>query len=124
MSRLRRFCANAGAGGVVRASVIGLIAVLIASGELADGSGYRVVPILLGTFFASYPARHWMVDHVTLVRGLMNGAAVLAGIIVLVCKMAGVEKLPGLSLAACAFLGGYMGLYFWLLSDPRIERYD
>jgi hypothetical protein len=120
MDRLTRFIRNAGPQGCVFS---GIVAVIVLFGMIRDfrvGHWTVTLPILLATIGLTYTVRSLLVHNMSIMRVVMDALAI-AGIaaVVLLPKVAGPEPLWMRALMI-AFLGTYMGCYFWMLSDDRI----
>ena len=126
MSRIARFARNAGSMGTVMTAIMAgfVIYVLIANPEGANAR--LLVPVLFLAFFAMYPLRGLLVDHLETTRRILTGMIILGGLAVFVLGRAPGKPLdqPEGQLGIVIYLGIYMGGYFWLLSDPRVGRGD
>jgi len=120
MGRLRRFADNAGVQVLVQTGVVLLILVFAVWRDLQVGYWMYTVPVLLVALGASYFVRSLLVDNFRVVRIVMNVALVAAIIVLLVVGGLWGLKPLWLRLAVAAFVGLYLGCYFWLLSDDRI----
>jgi len=120
MGRLRRFADNAGVQVLVQTGVVLLILVFAVWRDLQVGYWMYTVPVLLVALGASYFVRSLLVDNFRVVRIVMNVALVAAIIVLLVVGGLWGLKPLWLRLSVAAFVGLYLGCYFWLLSDDRI----
>ena len=74
-------------------------------------------------FLFMYPFRSVLVGHLKIMTWVLSASMVAA----LAATFAVIETnadFYGTSIILAAFLGAYLGCYFWLMSDPRIERTD
>ena len=122
MNRLTRFFSNTGAIAIAQCAIVGIILFFAMRKDVASGLWIITLPVLLVSFFAGYPVRNWLVDHLRLTRILMNSVAVAGMICVVVLRRLKGEEPVAVRIALAAFIGLYMGLYFWLMSDQRITR--
>jgi len=120
MGRLRRFAGNAGVQVLVQTGIVLLILVFAVWRDLQVGYWMYTVPVLLVALGASYFLRSLLVDNFRVVRIVMNVALVAAIIVLLVVGSLWGLKPLWLRLLVAAFVGLYLGCYFWLLSDDRI----
>jgi hypothetical protein len=120
MGRLTRFIRNAGAQGCVFCAIVAVIVLFGMIRDFRVGHWTVTLPILLATIGLTYTVRSLLVHNISIMRVVMNALAI-AGIaaVVLLPKVAGPEPLWMRALMI-AFLGTYMGCYFWMLSDDRI----
>ena len=120
MTRLKRFFDNAGWGGAVRIAIVLAFLPLVLKGDVATGRWPYTVAALICPFVLSYLLRDVLVEHVHAAREAMNATLIGFMIVTAVAKRlvpAG-ELWP--NVAAAVFIGGYVGCYFWLMSDLRI----
>jgi hypothetical protein len=117
--RFTRFVKNAGGAGIIQILIMGIFFFFVLRKEIGSGQWLYTVPMMLIAFFATYPARNILVDHVGVTRVVMN-ALVVGTFVLLFVAMPEGERSRGRDLAIMAGVGLYMGAYFWLLSDERI----
>lgn len=120
MSRIEHFARNAGVQGCVLSGVVG---VLIGAGLMRDfreGNWAATLAVLFLTLGLPYFIRDRLVARATTVRNVMNGIALVCAVFVLLTPRPNCPEPIWLRAAVIAFLGAYMGVYFWLLSDRRV----
>jgi hypothetical protein len=126
MNRLSRFARNAGWRGTLRSIVVAAIFIFF----LFFSSSGRVelaiaAPLALAGFFLVYPLRGLLLLNLTVTRIVLGVSwiAIVGTAFVLEKAMKGLPKEePWFVTVLVAVAGVYMGAYFWLHSDPRIER--
>lgn len=101
-------------GAVSCALVFGLRA------DFRSGNWVATAPLIFGAIVASYCAREILIDHLSVTQIVMNTMAALAiAAVLFLPRVVG----PGplwLRALTDAYLAGYIGCYFWLLSDERL----
>ena len=125
LPRIPHFYRNVGVFGVVRTVLV--LTVVLAAGvslPLRD-SGYW--PVAVGAaagLLAPYLALDALVERVEVVMRFHRyaGIGILLGVVLLRQPIENASPIP--LAGALAFLALYIGAYFWLLSDPRIETRD
>jgi len=120
MSRLRRFITNAGLKGCLLTLAVMVATVFAVRKDVQTGLWMYTVATLLVAVGVAYLLRDALVYHVGVTRLLMNFVGTLAIITVAVGRRWLPGEAPWLRLTTAAFLGAYMGCYFWLMSDERI----
>ena len=82
------------------------------------------VTAVLASFFAAYALRNLLVENFRISRWILNGAVILGAAAGFLLRKRAPELIESLeaTLICGAFIGLYLGCYFWLLSDPRVER--
>ncbi len=124
IDRFVRFARNAGFRGTARTLlVLAAFAVLLAREGTGGNRATLAAAAVIGVVLA-YLGRELLLKSVRTTAIAMNAVLLLA----LVAAFAGnrllqmKEQPVALGLVVAAFLGLYLGSYFWLLSDPRVER--
>lgn len=123
MKRLRRFWRNSDIRG---SGAIRWVLLLVGLGfgtvhAVRSGSWVYLLPVLAATLLVTYLIRDWLVEHVAVVRAVMNAVLIVAVIVAMIPGAAEASESPWLEALIFGSLGTYLGCYFWLLSDERIE---
>ncbi len=121
MSRFQRFRENVGTVSAIQIFLVALILILRLRYEFTIGLWKATLPCLLISFYVAYFSRHLLVEHFELTqRALLFtwGAMILA---VLFVEVPDPEP-PKLRIAAATVMGLYIGVFFWVYSDPLIGR--
>ncbi len=119
MERVRRFGRNAGLwGGVWVGLVILLLLVLVV--QEAQERSWAYVPLFGVAFTLSYLLRNQLVQNHRVVHTVMNRLALAVWLVALFLRQSDFSGPPWVGGMVAAFVGAYVGCYFWLLSDPRI----
>jgi hypothetical protein len=121
MKRVQRFIANAGAAGFARSLVVLIIIYFAMRKDFATGLWHFTFPCLILCFFLSFPFRHQLVLRFQVTRIALNVIAVI-GFVILLFTGRHVSEPAYLRILLSLFIGLYMGIYFWLLSDPMVSR--
>lgn len=121
MQRFKQFVSNAKVQGCLSTGVVAIILLFGIIRDCRTGDVVFTVPVLAAAFGLPYVVRSFLIDNFTIVRMLMNGFA-LCGIalVMLLPKPVGPEPL-WLRVTIIGLLGAYMGCYFWMLSDERVQ---
>jgi hypothetical protein len=126
MNRLSRFTRNAGWRGTLRSILVAAIFIFFLffsrSGQVEIAIA---APLALAGFFLVYPFRGLLLLNLAVSRLVLgvSAIAIVGSALVLGKVMKDLPKQePWIVTALVAFAGVYMGAYFWLHSDPRIER--
>ena len=121
MERFKQYANNAGVRGLFKAAVT-LFAVvwsLIHYDKL--GIKWYDLPVLVGTFALPYRFRDFIVENMDPVRVLMNGTLIAAILIFAFLGDQLDQHTPyWFSTFFFGAVGLYWGLYFWMISDPRV----
>lgn len=122
MKRLRRFWRNADirGSGAIRWTLLAVGTGFFCYQAVQTGAWVYSFPLLAAAFLVTYLIRDWLVDHLEVVRAAMNVLLIVAVIASLIPGIRGSDS-PWLNALMIGFLGTYLGCYFWLLSDERIE---
>lgn len=119
MQRWRQLYKNAGKSGVAKTLIVGLIFLVIGfgNGESASAGILFVVGLL-----APRLLRKVMISHLSTSFAILRyfGMAIFGLVLI---GQSFKESLPEVALihGLCGTIGLYLGLYFWLLSDPEVE---
>lgn len=116
MNRVRRFWRNAGLRGIL---VVVVLIALVAQ-DLFSGRWVYTVPLLVLMFLVTYLFRDRLVENLESVRTVMNTVAIVAVLASVILRRIVPSESPWVAIAIVAFMGAYLGCYFWLLSDPRV----
>ncbi|XXX77241.1 hypothetical protein WMF30_00505 [Sorangium sp. So ce134] len=119
--RWQQFRTNAGKWGVVR-TVVALALVLTGAVMLPlySRSYWATVPGVALGFMSPYLARDTLVEHAEKVNRFRSYSMIGIGLIAAVGRDVFKEIGPIGLAVALALAAGQVGVYFWLLSDPRI----
>lgn len=120
ITRLRRFTENAGIWGGIRLVLIVVVMFLIISPDSASSTWLYTIPTLIIAFTVTYPMRDLLVRHVHAVARGLNILVFLGLAGAFLARGTMFANAWWMSVLVVAFVGGYLGTEFWLLSDPRI----
>ena len=122
MNRLKRFRRNAGirGSGAIRVLLLLFGLGFLVVHDIQSGFWVYSLPLLAATFLVTYLVRNWLVEHFAIARVAMNVLLVVAVVISTIPSQRESDS-PWLNALIVGFLGAYLGCYFWLLSDERIE---
>lgn len=121
LERLKRFVSNANVQGCLSTGVVAIILLFGIIRDCRTGDVVFTVPLLATAFGLPYVVRGFLIDHLSVVRMVMNTFAVCGiAMVMFIPKPAGPEPL-WLRATIIGFLGAYMGCYFWMLSDERVR---
>lgn len=118
MTRWRQFLKNAGKGGVVRTVIVGALFLVIG---FAKPEFYTAGVAFLGMFLLPRLFRKGLVEHCNSVLrslGYFGWGLFLLGLGGDYLREQVDNKV--LVHVLCAVIGLYLGLYFWLMSDPEL----
>ena len=122
MQTLIRFVSNAGAANSGRFLLVLVLLYFALSKDAKLGLIPITLPLTIIGLSGPRFIRDRLIDHFDLIKKIMN---VLVIIGVLAAAYFGKSKAPepaSLRIGLCAAFSLYIGIYFWVLSDPRIER--
>lgn len=139
LRRLRRFHANVGTFSTVKTAIVTpvflvgpFLLVVAASDEWWFGVGLGLSNLVVWS--TPYLARHWLIERLDGVNRFLSAARVVVLILAVVGGLAIKEIVKiktdsvGLEIAGVALawafislLVGYLGVFWWVLSDPRVE---
>ena len=123
MERIRRFVRNAGWAGAIPFAIVALgLAVFIIPRDIRLGRWGYTLPAFCLPALGAYPIRKLLVEHIANVRRIMNGLVISAAIaLAALGRLIPTEEL-WFSVLLAAFMGAYLGCYFWMLSDEEVGR--
>jgi len=121
MNRIQRFFLNAGIAGIIQVLLVGIVLYFALRKDVGTGLWVLTIPSLIVSFAFGYMFRRQLVLHFRVTKIAMNVVAACALILLVVLGRPESEP-PALRVMLCCFIGLYVGLYFWLLSDPLIGR--
>ncbi len=121
MKRLRRFVENTDLWGRIQAALIVVGLGLVMSESVRRGFWIYTVPLIGLMFLGTYWLRNLMVEHLSAVRPIMNALALVAIVASVLFRGSPFADSLWLNLLLVAFVSGYLGSFFWLVSDERIE---
>ena len=116
MVRVKRFWENAGLRGIL----VVIVLVALVAQDFGSGQWIYTVPLLVMMFLATYLVRGRLVENLESVRTAMNAVAIVAVLAAVILRRFVPSESPWVAIAIVAFMGGYLGCYFWLLSDERV----
>ena len=125
MNRVTRFAVNAGCVGTLMTAIVAGVVTYAVIARPGKSRWEIFVPTALSCFCAAFFLRNLLVDHFHISRWLLNGAVIVgaAGTFILRKSEPQLADSVVMTVAIGIYLGLYIGCYFWLLSDPRIERH-
>jgi len=127
LNRFSRFARNVGWRGTIRSLFVAAFVVILGLAKPKEVELLLFAPIAVACFLVTYPIRNILVAHVRASEIALGFVAIaIVGTSILLGKV--MPKVPRehpeILIALAAALGLYMGSYFWLHSDPRVERLD
>ena len=117
MHRLRRFGQNAG----IRGILLVIVLVFLVLQDIRSGLWVYTAPLFVLMFVGTYLFRGWLVEHLESVRPVMNTLTILAILLSAILTRSEFSGSLWLTIVVVGFAGAYLGCYFWLLSDERVE---
>lgn len=122
MDRFSRFAHNAGLIATIQVLIVLAILFFGLIKDFQTGLWVYTLPVLILSFLIGFAIRRFLVDHLQVVRWVMNAVVVAA---LLFLFTGGGSTGPGSSVErvlVAASIGLYISFYFWMLSDPLVSR--
>jgi hypothetical protein len=120
MTRVRRFLENTGTRGWIQLALVIVALGLVVADGLTSGLWLYTLPMLLVSLAATYAVRNVLVENVRTVQPVMSGLAIVAIVASILFRESAFSDSWWFNVLIVAFVGSYLGAYFWLVSDPRI----
>jgi len=120
MTRLRRFVVNAGLKGCLLTLLVAVAVGFAIRKDVEMGLWGYTVGVLVCTACVAYLFRDVLVEHFAVTGVVMNVLLLVALLVGIVGRRWLPQDEAWFRIAAAAFLGTYLGCYFWLMSDERI----
>ena len=128
MNRIARFVRNVGWRGTLRSALIAIFFLFfLIFAKSREVELAIAAPIAIAGFFLVYPFRDLLVGNLRGTRIALGVSAILiVGTAIVLGKVmkAVPRENPWIVTALMGVAGIYMGAYFWVHSDPRVDRVD
>ena len=118
MDRLKRFYRVSGWRGALFLAAL----VFFVGYEVYIGLWLYTVPVLFAALLVTYLSRDYLVDHAELVRKVSNYAIWVVLIAALLFRSKATPQSLPMNIFLMAFVGLFVGSFFWILSDDRWLR--
>jgi len=116
MERLKRFFRRAGYRSLLLIILVGFI---IWYGIYIN-QWYITIPAFGLMVLVTYLLRDFFVQHVTTVHKYMSYALIGIAVIAFFTRQSAPREMMIFNLIFAIFIGGYVGIYFWTVSDERV----
>ena len=122
MHALTRFVQNAGAANSGRFLLVMVILCFALAKDLKIGLIPITLPLALFGLLAPRLVRDWLIDHFETLKVIMNLLVILGVVVAAYIGKSKSTEPESLRIGLCAVFSLYLGVYFWVLSDARIQR--
>lgn len=116
MERLKRFVSRAG----YRTFLLVILAGFVIWYGIYINQWYITIPAFCLTVLVTYFLRDFFVQNVTSVHRYMNYALIAAAVIAFLIRQGAPQEMMIFNLIFAIFIGGYVGIYYWTISDERV----
>lgn len=120
MRRLKRYVVNAGVVGTLATLLMTVGVVFCIRKDVGTGLWVWTVPAFMGPALLIYFLRGVLVAHMEVAGPIIHYTAVVAAAGFALSRPFLPSDEAWFRISVAAFLGVFMGCYFWMTSDPRI----
>jgi hypothetical protein len=121
VTRVQHFVKNSGIWGAIRLVLIVVAVALIISQDAAEDTRLYTVPALILAVLFTYAIRDLLVRNAHTVVRILNILVFVGLAGSFLAAQSRFADTWWMNILVVGFVGAYMGIEFWLLSDPRIE---
>lgn len=122
MQALARFIKNAGAANSIRFLIVLVILYFALAKDLKIGLILITLPVALCGLLGPRLVRDWLIEHFEVLKMIMNVMVILAVLAAAYFGKSKTDEPDSLRIVLCGIFSLYIGVYFWVLSDSRIQR--
>lgn len=122
MQAFIRFVQNAGVSNSGRFLLVLVMLYFALAKDLKIGLIPITLPVALFGLVGPRVVRDWLIDHFEGIKIIMNLVVVIGVVVAAFVGKSKTAEPESLRIALCAAFSLYIGVYFWVLSDARIQR--
>lgn len=112
----------AGLGNSIRAILCLVVIFFALRKDIRLGIAYITIPVFLVGITTPYAIRNWLVSIFPTSAKVLNGLLLIAFVLVLVFSRKGQADPTWFRITSVALASVYLGCYFWLFSDERLQK--